>query len=108
MTESLTTFLYENRNTILLGFWGGIGGTINLLLYLAGGKPLNKPLAIATVLSGAALAITCGGIMGNLLGVDVAKSIGITGCALITGMLGITIAKKIVGLDVKLPFGTKE
>lgn len=102
-----TAFLSDYSNTLWLGFWGSVGGTINLLLYMASGKPWNNPLALATVVSGAALAMTCGGVVGSWLGASVTQSMGITGCALITGMLGITIAKKIVGLDVVLPFGNK-
>lgn len=102
-----TTFLSRNADTLWLGFWGAVGGTINLLLYLAGRQPWNTPLAFATVLSGAALAMTCGGIVGSWLGTSVAQSMGITGCALITGMLGITISKKIVGLDIPLAGGDK-
>lgn len=102
-----TAFLPTYGNTLWLGFWGAVGGTINLLLYLAGRKPWNTPLAFATVLSGAALAMTCGTLVGSWLGASIIQSVGITGCALFTGMLGISISKKIVGLDAHLNGGEK-
>lgn len=103
-----TSFLSQHWDTLLLGFWGAIGGTINLLIYMAAQKPWNYPLAFATLLSGAALAMTSCGIVGSWLGLTVSQSMGMTSCALITGMLGISISKKIVGLEVKLPFGNEE
>lgn len=87
------------------GFWGAVGAVINILLYVAGGKPLNKPLAIATVLSGMALAMTSSGLVGSMLGLTLSQSMGITSCALFSGMLGIKIAMKIVAMEINLPFG---
>lgn len=104
-TLEQTAFLSTYSNTLWLGLWGAVGAVINILLYVAAGKPFNKLLALATVLSGAALAMTCAGLVGGMLGTSIMQSMGVAGCALITGMLGIKIAQKIVGLEINLPLG---
>lgn len=100
-----TAFLSSYSNILWVGFWGGVGSTINLLLCLVN-KPWNTPLALATLLSGISLAMTSGGLAGYFLGVEMVKSMGITGCALFMGMAGLSVAKWATGFQV--PIGMKE
>lgn len=105
--DLIASYLNAWWDNLWLGFWGFVGATINLLLYKLGGKPLSKPLILATVISGVAMAVLGSGFIGLLMGIDPTKAGGLGLCALFAGMLGIKVATKVVNMEIKLPVGER-